>query len=272
MPQPALRRPRHGRSAIRLPDPIVSTGLRAQAFVQALPDHRLLDRLVRGRAWIPLFGVMLAGIVAMQVEVLKLGASMGRSLQRDSALVSSNQLLRVDVARLADESRIEQMAAGMGMVMPAPDAVAFISARPNGGVGRAIGNIHSPNPAGFVTLLSSNGAVVGAGGQTAGSTSSSPGSSSGASATTGPTGVAQLGAPASTSAGTGAQAQAGSTAPVQSVASQSTSTPSQSASAPAQAPAAPPVAAPPPTAPGNPTGAAAIQPSAPTQTSTSPGG
>jgi hypothetical protein len=45
-------------------------GARALAFVRALPDHPLLDRLIRGRAWIPILGVMLAGIVAMQVEVL----------------------------------------------------------------------------------------------------------------------------------------------------------------------------------------------------------
>src|SRR5205085_660663 len=55
-----------------------SLGARAVAFVRALPDHGLIDRLVRGRAWIPVLGVMLAGIVAMQVAVLKLGAGVGR--------------------------------------------------------------------------------------------------------------------------------------------------------------------------------------------------
>src|SRR5689334_10730035 len=53
---------------------------RSAAYVRALPDHALLDRIVRGRAWIPLLGVLLAGIVAMQVEVLKLNAGIGRSL------------------------------------------------------------------------------------------------------------------------------------------------------------------------------------------------
>ena len=62
-----------------------AVGARAVQFVRTLPDHRLLDRLIRGRAWIPLLGVMLVGIVAMQVEVLKLGASIGRSIQRTSA-------------------------------------------------------------------------------------------------------------------------------------------------------------------------------------------
>ena len=59
---------------VRRRQPAGPLGVRALAFVRSLPDHSLLDRLVRGRAWIPLLGVLLAGIVAMQVEVLKLGA------------------------------------------------------------------------------------------------------------------------------------------------------------------------------------------------------
>ena len=57
----------------------------------SLPDHSLLDRVVRGRAWIPLLGVLLAGIVAAQVEILKLGASMGRSLEQTTTLTSQNE-------------------------------------------------------------------------------------------------------------------------------------------------------------------------------------
>jgi len=125
-----------------------------------LPDHQLLDRIVRGRAWIPLLGVMLAGIVAMQVEVLKLGASIGRSVQRSTALSSRNELLRASVASLSDDARLERLAAGMGMVMPAPEQVAFLSARPGGDVGRAVANIHPPDAAAFLSVSSTNGRVV----------------------------------------------------------------------------------------------------------------
>jgi len=74
-------------------------------------------------------GVMLAGIVAMQVEVLKLGASMGRAIERGTALQSTNELLRASVATLADDQRIERIAASRGMVMPSPAGVGFLSAR-----------------------------------------------------------------------------------------------------------------------------------------------
>lgn len=130
-----------------------SLGARSVAFVRALPDHRLLDRIVRGRAWIPILGVLLAGIVAMQVEVLKLGASMGRSIQRTTALQSQNELLRASVARLADDQRIESLAVGMGMVMPAPEAIGFLSLRPRGYVQRAAASIHAPNAASFIASL-----------------------------------------------------------------------------------------------------------------------
>lgn len=135
-------------------------GVRAKAFVRSLPDHPVLDRLIRGRVWIPLLGVMLAGIVAMQVEVLKLGASMGRSLQANSALSAQNATLRESVASLADDQRIEQLAASMGMVMPPPSAVGFLSPHGRGVEAKAAANIHQPDPGSFDYLTSDNGAVV----------------------------------------------------------------------------------------------------------------
>src|SRR5947209_15803278 len=139
-------------------------GARAAAFLSSLPDRALVDRLVRGRAWIPLLGVMLAGIVAMQVEVLKLGASIGRSIERGAALNTRNQTLRASVASLADDQRIEHAAADMGMVMAAPETIGFLSAHHDGDAARAIANVHAPNSASFMSLLSSNGAVVSASG------------------------------------------------------------------------------------------------------------
>ncbi len=136
-----------------------SLALRTVAAVRGLPDRPLLDRLVRGRAWIPLLGVMLVGIVFMQVEVLKLGASIGRSLEQETGLQSRNEALRASVAALADDQRIERIAAAHGMVVPAPDGVGFLSARRADAV-RAASNIHTPNSRSFLSLLTSNGNVT----------------------------------------------------------------------------------------------------------------
>jgi hypothetical protein len=130
------------------------------AFVVSLPDHSLLDRVVRGRAWIPLLGVLLAGIVAAQVEILKLGASMGRSLEQTTTLTSQNELLRDSVASLSDDQRIERLATTMGMVLPPPGAVGYLIANQGGDVSRALGNVHAPDAAGFMALVPSNGALV----------------------------------------------------------------------------------------------------------------
>jgi hypothetical protein len=135
-------------------------GARVLARIRALPDHPLLDKLIRGRAWIPVLGVMLAGIVAMQVEVLKLGASMGRAIERGTALQSTNELLRASVATLADDQRIERIAASRGMVMPSPAGVGFLSARSAANAQQAVTNIHAPSPTSFMALTTANGAVA----------------------------------------------------------------------------------------------------------------
>jgi hypothetical protein len=163
---PARTRPQHSRTRATLP-------VRLSRFVRTLPDHLLLDRVVRGRAWIPLLGVLLAGIVAMQVEVLKLSASMGRSLEQGTALQSRNEQLRASVAQLCDDQRIERIAATMGMVMPSPSAVKFLARSPGGQMGRALAGIQTPNPTAFASALAADQAALSVG-TTAMTTSSTP--------------------------------------------------------------------------------------------------
>ncbi|HTU96511.1 MAG TPA: hypothetical protein VMF14_11775 [Solirubrobacteraceae bacterium] len=143
---------RSARSAARGPWP-----LRAAGYVRSLPDHILLDRIIRGRVWIPLLGLLLAGIVAMQVEVLKLNAGIGRSLERGSALQGQNELLRASVSQLSDEQRIERIAAQMGMLMPAPDQLRFVSTGADQAQ-RAATNIHAADPTDFLAALPTIGA------------------------------------------------------------------------------------------------------------------
>ncbi len=152
---------------------------RVLAGIGALPDHALVDRLVRGRSWIPVLGVMLAGIVAMQVEVLKLGASMGRSIELGTQLQAHNEALRASVASLADDQRIERLAAKQGMVMPAPSDIGFLSADP-ANVPKAVNTIHAPAPATFLSASTLNGAVT-----TAPVTTSDPSATGSSSVTSG---------------------------------------------------------------------------------------
>jgi hypothetical protein len=200
-------------------------------------------------------GVLLAGIVAMQVEVLKLGTSVGRSIERSSTLLSQNELLQASVATLADDQRIERLAAGMGMVMPGPTAVAFLSAPSDGNAGKALANIHAPDPTGFAAALSAQAAAAAAAASVGSTTSaSSPATStstvaaSGTPSTTTPSTVAA--APSQSS--TGSTSTAAAQTPASTGSSATTGSPATT-----QGPA---------------TGAAAIAPPGSGQTSSSSGG
>jgi hypothetical protein len=200
-------RPRRQETQSPLPRRI---GLAAIEFVRTLPDHRLLDRLVRGRAWIPVLGVLLAGIVATQVEVLKLGASMGRWVERSSALTSRNQALQASVAALSDDQRIERLAAHMGMAMPAPTAITFLSRHPAGGAATAMKKIQAPDPTQFLATLQAEGDLTattltssGPGSAPAGTTATSSAAASSTAMTSAGASAAAIGATNSTSSSTG---------------------------------------------------------------------
>lgn len=252
-PKPAVRR-RHPAGPTtereRTAQPPVALGRRIASFAVALPDHSWLDRVVRGRVWIPLLGVLLAGIVAAQVEILKLGANMGRALEETTTLTAQNEQLRGAVAQLADDQRIERLAGAMGLVLPPPGAVGYLVARPGADAPAAVGNIRDPNPAAFVAMTPSNGALVtGQGASTLPPTPGAPPAP--APATT--SAAATPGPSASTTAATTAST---TPAPV------STTPPAVTSQAPAatQGPAAQgPAATSPSAVPA--TGAAAIQPS-----------
>jgi len=98
--------------------------------LRALPEHRVVDRLLRGRVWIWLIGVLLGGIVAMQVSLLKLNAGIGRAVTTAGTLERQNAHLEAEIARLSSGERIRAAAADEGMVMPSAGAVAFLTSRP----------------------------------------------------------------------------------------------------------------------------------------------
>jgi hypothetical protein len=114
---------------------------------------QLLDSIVRGRAWIPVIGVLLVGIVAMRVEVLKLGSSVGSEIQQVSVLQSANAVMLKQVSALSDNTRIERDASKLGMVMPGPLDHHFVQASSGNSVNRAIADITEPSPAGFLGNL-----------------------------------------------------------------------------------------------------------------------
>jgi cell division protein FtsL len=187
------------------PQQSVTAGARALALVRSLPDHSLIDRLVRGRAWIPVLGVLLVGIVAMQVEILKAGTSLGRSLERTASLQSQNESLQAGVAGLDDYQRIERLATGMGMEMPSPSLLTFVASHPHAQTGSGLVNLHAPDPTGFATQLAADVATAEQMAPSGTQSTVAPGSASSSATSTGTTTSATSPATSTTAAtpGTG---------------------------------------------------------------------
>ena len=108
-------------------------------------DARVLDRLVRGRAWIALMAVGLMGIVFMQVSLLKLNAGISRAVTAADTFDRQNSSLREDISKLDSGERIQAVAAKLGMVTPAAGDVHYLDGRGADGA-RAAASIKPPEP------------------------------------------------------------------------------------------------------------------------------
>jgi hypothetical protein len=98
--------------------------------VRNLPDSGLMVRMTRGRAWIAVLGVLLAGIVSLNVMTLSLAAGSGHVDQNVQALDEENGFLRGLDARLSGADRIHHDAAALGLSTASVDEVGTVRADP----------------------------------------------------------------------------------------------------------------------------------------------
>lgn len=124
---PAPRRPPARRPATKLIPIAVGTA----TAVRHLPDSSLMVRMTRGRAWIGVLGLLLAGIVALNVVTLSLAATAGHIDQNIQALDQENSILRSRDAQLSGAARIRHDAAALGLATAASDGIGLVEARPN---------------------------------------------------------------------------------------------------------------------------------------------
>jgi hypothetical protein len=132
-----------------------STGLFAR--VRALPEHRVVDRLLRSRLWIWALGALLGGIVAMQVSLLKLNSGISRAVETTTTLERQNADLETAIARLSAPDRVDTGAQALGMVLPPAGEVSYLRAGPQD-ASRAVRDMQPPSDA--AALLLANGGVV----------------------------------------------------------------------------------------------------------------
>lgn len=98
--------------------------------VKRLPDSSLMVRLTRGRAWIGLLGVLLAGIVALNVITLSLAATAGQVDQNIQALDRENSIMRGRDAQRSAAARVRYDAAALGLTPVAAEDASEIQATP----------------------------------------------------------------------------------------------------------------------------------------------
>jgi cell division protein FtsL len=93
-----------------------------RARPRAAPRRRAEGRrLTGGIVWISLFAVLLAGIVALNVAVLRSNMALNDLNKQQLELQAQNQTLQSQVSSAGSSLRIEQVARRLGLV-PAPAA------------------------------------------------------------------------------------------------------------------------------------------------------
>jgi cell division protein FtsL len=135
------------RTPARKAAPRRKTARRAARRTAALPlGARMLDTLLSGRIWIGLVGVLLAGIVFFNVDLLRMNREITHMADRAAQLKRENGALREDVAGLASSERIQQEAAKLGLVLPQPNQVRYLKSNPTVDARTASKRIIAPTP------------------------------------------------------------------------------------------------------------------------------
>lgn len=111
------RKPVPKRAPAGRPSLAVVAGRTAVA-VRQLPDSSLVVRMTRGRTWIAVLGVLLVGIVALNVATLSFAASQGKIEEQITTLEEENSMLGSREAKHFSTARIRGEAGAIGLTMP----------------------------------------------------------------------------------------------------------------------------------------------------------
>jgi cell division protein FtsL len=189
----------------------------------------LLDRLLRGPAYIAVIGILLAGIVFFNVDVLELNRGVAATDVRASQLKRQNAALTLTLAKLGSSERIQRVALERGMVLPQPGDVRYLKAGRDDAE-RALRVMTAPDPSSAAPLTPSIVTQQSGGAATGSPTSSEAVASAPTTTTAAPTTTTTTPtttAPTQTTATTAPPAQQSPTTPA-------TTTEAGAAAAPAQ--------------------------------------
>jgi hypothetical protein len=103
---------------------------RTAVAVRELPDSGLVVRMTRGRAWIGVLGLLLVGIVALNVVTLSFAASSSKVDERNTVLEQENSTLESRFATKQSAKKTRHAAAVAGLAMPTTEEPTVIKVGP----------------------------------------------------------------------------------------------------------------------------------------------
>jgi hypothetical protein len=121
-----------------------SLALDVLAALESLSQHRLLDRLIRGRTWIALVAFALIGIVTMQLGLLRLNGGIGRAIEREALLQRENAALSIENSEMASGDAVQLRATRLGMEFVAPGMLRFLAVSPRFDITRGAAALRNP--------------------------------------------------------------------------------------------------------------------------------
>ncbi len=132
--KPARKAPPPRRAPARRPGAqlkLIPIAVGTATAVRHLPDSSLMVRMTRGRAWIGVLGLLLAGIVALNVITLSLAATAGHVDQNIQALDQENSILGSRVAQRSGAARVRHDAAALGLTVASSDGIGYLKVGPH---------------------------------------------------------------------------------------------------------------------------------------------
>ncbi|HEU4737809.1 MAG TPA: hypothetical protein VFS54_01870 [Solirubrobacterales bacterium] len=112
------RKPAPKRRTVSTQPRLVVAAGRTAVAVRQLPDSSLVVRMTRGRAWIAVLGLLLVGIVALNVATLSFAATAGQIDEQITALEKENSMLESREAQHFSTARVRNQGAALGLAMP----------------------------------------------------------------------------------------------------------------------------------------------------------
>jgi hypothetical protein len=124
--KPRTRPSSPSRTRTRTGPHLIPIAVGTATAVRQFPDSPLMVRMTQGRLWIAVLGVLLVGIVGLNVFTLSLTAEAGHVDQNVVALEKENSILRSRDAQRSGAGRVRHDAGAIGLEMAAVDQVSSI--------------------------------------------------------------------------------------------------------------------------------------------------